>query len=66
MENEEQSKLMQLEQNLEQLVMQKKQFQSQLIEAESAYNAIKNEKEAYKMIGNLMVKQSPEELSRRF
>lgn len=64
MENEEQNKLMQLEQSVEQLAMQKKQFQSQLIEAESAAEAIKNEKEAYKMIGNLMVKQKPEELSK--
>ncbi len=53
---------MQLEQSLDQFSMQRKQFQSQLIETESAMDAIKGEHEAYKMIGNLMVKQSSSEL----
>jgi len=62
MENEEQNKLMQLQQSLEQLSMQKKQFQTQIIEAEEAQKAITGEDEAYKMIGNLMIKQNPKEL----
>lgn len=61
---EAQNKLMQLEQSLEQFSIQKKQFQSQRIETESAMDAIKGENEAYKMIGNLMVKQSAVELTK--
>lgn len=64
METEGQEKLMQLEQSIEQFSIQKKRFQSQLIETESALDAIKGESEAYKMIGNLMIKQSSTELSK--
>src|SRR3989338_10147608 len=53
-----------LEQNLQNFLMQKQQFQAQLIEIDSALEELKDNKEAYKIIGNIMVKTSKEELEK--
>lgn len=50
-------RLLQLEQGLEQLSLQKKQFRTQLAEAEAALTATEQAREAYRIIGNLMIKQ---------
>ena len=54
--------LAQTEQSLEQFSMQKKQFQGQLAEAEASLEALGTSDDAYKLIGNLMVKQPAEAL----
>jgi len=49
-------KLNLMEQSLNNFSQQKQNFQMQIIEIENALNELKNEKEAYKIIGNIMVK----------
>ncbi len=50
------NRLSMLEQNSNQLSVQRQSFQNQLIEAESALEEIKTTGEAYKIVGNIMVK----------
>lgn len=53
-----------MEQNLQSFLMQRQQFQSQLIEVESALKEIETSKEAYKIVGNIMVNASKEDLKK--
>ena len=53
-----------LEQNLNNLNMQKQQFQNQLIEIESALKELKGSKKAYKIIGYIMVSGTKEEIEK--
>lgn len=58
MEKELQGKINQLsmmEQNIQNFSMQKQQFQAQLMEIETAEKELKDSKEAFKIIGNIMV-----------
>ncbi len=50
------SKLQMIEQNVQSLLMQKQQFQAQLFEVESALKEIEKTEEAYKIVGNVMIK----------
>ncbi len=56
------NKLQLLEQNIQQYSAQKQQFQMQLIEVESALDELEGTDEAFKIIGNIMVKSSKEDL----
>ena len=56
------AQLQMLEQNMQASMMQKQQFQSQMIEIESALAELKNTKRAYKIVGNIMIDASKEEL----
>lgn len=56
--------LAQVEQSLEQFSLQKKQFQSQLMETSATLHALEGSGDAYKLIGNVMVKQSQEDLKK--
>ena len=58
------NRLSMLEQNSNQLSVQKQTFQNQLVEAESALEEIKNTNEAYKIVGNIMVKSDKDSLSK--
>lgn len=49
------SQLQMLEQSMQNLLMQKQQFQVQQVEFESALNELEKVNQAYKIIGNLMV-----------
>ena len=51
-----------LQQNLQNLLMQKQQFQMQLNEIDSAMEEMKDAKQTYKIIGNIMVLGTKEEL----
>ena len=53
-----------IEQNLQGFLMQKQQFQTQLIEIDSALKELETTKEAYKIIGNIMVSSNKEELKK--
>ena len=53
-----------LEQSLQTFLMQKQQFQAQLMEINSALEELKDSKEAYKIVGNIMVKSTKEELEK--
>ncbi len=53
-----------MEQNLQNFLVQKQQFQAQLVEVESALNELKNTKEAYKIVGNIMVSSTKEDLEK--
>ena len=44
-----------LEQSMQNLLMQKQQFQLQQVEIESALKELENVEEAYKIVGNIMV-----------
>ncbi|MBC8495402.1 prefoldin subunit beta [archaeon] len=49
------AELQAIEQNLQRFLTQKQQFQSQIIELESALKEIPDAKETHKIIGNIMV-----------
>jgi prefoldin beta subunit len=53
-----------LEQNLQAFLLQRQQLQTQLIEIESALKELKDTKEAYKIIGNIMVSSKKEDLEK--
>jgi len=56
--------LQMIEQNLQGLLMQKQQFQTQLIEIESALKELETAKESYKIVGNIMVSSNKEDLKK--
>ena len=51
-----------LQQNLQQLGMQKQQVQSQLIESESAIKELESTSQAYKIVGKIMIASNKEDL----
>ena len=51
-----------LQQNLQNLVMQKQQVQNQLLEIESALTELKTTDQAYKIVGKIMLASSKENL----
>jgi len=53
-----------LEQGLQSYLAQKQQFQTQLVEVESALKELQISKVSYKIIGNIMVEASKEELKK--
>ena len=53
-----------LEQNMQQLLAQRQQYQAQLLELDSALTELKDSKEAYKIIGNIMIKNTKEDLDK--
>ncbi len=54
-----------LEQNLQNLLMQKQAFQFELNETENALNEVKKTKEdVFKMVGQIMLKASKEEIEK--
>ena len=52
------------EQSLQNILLQKQQFQSQSIEIESALKELETTKEAYKIVGNIMVASKKEDLKK--
>jgi prefoldin beta subunit len=67
MEKELQNKINQLslmEQNMQNFALQKQQFQAQLMEIESAEKELKDSKEAYKIIGSIMVASDKSKLEK--
>lgn len=53
-----------MEQNLQQFLLQKQQFQTQLIELNSALGELDKTEEAYKIVGNIMVLTKKDELKK--
>ncbi|MCX6711842.1 MAG: prefoldin subunit [Candidatus Woesearchaeota archaeon] len=53
-----------LEQNLQNFILQKQTFQAQFLEVDNALNELNNSKEAYKIIGPIMVHSTTEELKK--
>ena len=53
-----------LEQNIQNLLMQKHQFQSQLVEIRSALEELETSETSYKIIGNIMVDSKKEDLKK--
>ncbi|MCH8004217.1 MAG: prefoldin subunit beta [Nanoarchaeota archaeon] len=56
------NQLQMLEQSMQNLLMQKQQFQLQQVEIESALKELENVNEAYKIIGNIMVLSKKDDL----
>ena len=56
--------LQMLQHNLQQLLVQKQQFQLQLNEIDSAAKELKDAKQAYKIIGNVMLLSDKETLEK--
>ncbi len=52
------------EQRIHTLLMQKQQFQAQLMETETALKEVEKSRESYRIIGNIMVAASSEELKK--
>lgn len=53
-----------MEQNVQQYVMRRQQFSQQLMEIESALKELESSPEAYKIVGNIMVKTSKDQLKK--
>jgi len=68
MNKETEKKIQQLqlvEQNLQNIMMQKQSFQMQLMENENALNELeKTKKEAYKIVGTIMISADKEDLKK--
>ena len=67
MEKSTEEKIQQLqliEQGMQNFLMQKQQFQAQLVEIESALKELEGSKEAFKIVGNIMVNADKEGLSK--
>jgi len=58
------SQLQMFEQSLQNLMVQKQQFQSQLVEIESALKELDGSKEAYKIVANIMVSTEKADLKK--
>jgi prefoldin beta subunit len=58
------SQLQMMEQSMQSFLIQKQQFQAQLIEIESALKELEKSKEAYKIVGNIMISSNKEELKK--
>ncbi len=58
------SQLQMFEQGLQSFLQQKQQFQGQMMELESALEELTGAKEAYKIVGNIMVKTDRDELQK--
>ena len=58
------NQLSMMEQNIQNFALQKQQFQAQLLEIESAEKELKESKEAFKIIGNIMVSTDKETLKK--
>lgn len=56
--------LQMMEQNIQNFLMQKQQLQGQLIEIESALRELKDAKDAYKIVGNIMIGSTKEDLEK--
>jgi len=56
------NQLQMLEQSMQNLLMQKQQFQLQQVEIESALKELEKVNEAYKIVGNIMILSKKEEL----
>ena len=54
--------LQMLEQNMQQLLGQRQQYGAQLLEMDSALTELKDAKESYKIIGNIMIKKTKDKL----
>jgi prefoldin beta subunit len=53
-----------LDQNLQAMLMQKQNFQAQLMEVESAMEELAKTSKAYKIIGNIMIDSSKDDLKK--
>ena len=56
--------LQMFEQSLQNILVQKQQFQTQLVEVESALKELDGSKEAYKIVANIMVSTKKEDLNK--
>lgn len=56
------AKLQLIEQELQSFLMQKQNFQAQLVEIDSALKELDTSDEAYKIVGNIMVKSKKDDL----
>jgi prefoldin beta subunit len=56
--------LQNIEQSIQTILLQKQSFQSQLIEIDSALSELKDKKTAYKIVGNIMVSCSKDDLEK--
>ena len=61
MNEEKINKLNMLEQNLRQFMQQKQNFQAQILELDSALGEL-DDKETYKLVGNILVKKDAKKL----
>ena len=58
------SQLQLFEQSMQNVLIQKQQFQAQLVELESALKEVETAKETYKIVGNIMVDSKKEDLKK--
>ncbi|MBI2151315.1 prefoldin subunit [Candidatus Woesearchaeota archaeon] len=64
MSSTEVAQLQLLQQNLQTISMQRQQFESQLVELDSALNELEKKQQAYKVVGRIMIASSSEDLKK--
>jgi prefoldin beta subunit len=64
MNSEKIQQLQLMEQNSQAFMMQKQQFQQQLVEIESAISELAKSKQSYKIIGSVMISADPKDLAK--
>ncbi|HLD00652.1 MAG TPA: prefoldin subunit beta [Candidatus Nanoarchaeia archaeon] len=62
MSSENLNQLQLLQQNLQNILSQKQQFEAQLVELDSALTELKTTSQAYKIVGKIMIASSKEDL----
>lgn len=62
--NEDLHKLQLMEQSLQQFLIQKQNFQAQLMEIDSALSELEKTDAAYKIVGNIMVSSNKDDLKK--
>ncbi|MBD3318684.1 prefoldin subunit beta [Candidatus Woesearchaeota archaeon] len=58
------AELTRIDQNLQQFLAQKQQFQSQLVEIDNALSELEGSEKSYKIVGNIMVSTTKERLQK--
>ena len=61
--SEKLSQLQFLQQNLQNIILQKQQFQNQIVELDSALSELNSTSQAYKIVGKIMLAASKEQLT---
>ncbi|MFH1505404.1 MAG: prefoldin subunit beta [archaeon] len=63
-QEEQIGQLQMMEQNITNIMAQKQQFQSQLMEVETALEEMKSSQKVYKIVGNVMVARKKEDVKK--
>jgi prefoldin beta subunit len=64
MTSEKVNQLQLMQQNMQNIAVQKQQIQHQIVELNSAINGLKETEKSYRIVGNIMIEASKEDLNK--